>query len=88
MNDFNKIALIKDCPEQRQRFVSGSLHVMQISPNRVFDSDWIVYLKQSGIYERYEGMCACTTCREIREGYFRWRRMADIGAALSCNTKP
>jgi hypothetical protein len=40
---------------------------------RFVDTDWIDYLKESGNYESYDGLCDCYKCREIREGYYKWK---------------
>jgi len=36
--------------------------------------DWIDYLKESGNFESYDGMCDCYACREIRKGYLEWKK--------------
>ena len=35
--------------------------------------DWMDYLTESGNLESYQGLCDCYRCREIREGYFKWK---------------
>lgn len=51
----------------------GSLHPAgSATPQRVGD-DWLEYLDSTGNIERYDGMCDCYVCREIKADYFRWK---------------
>lgn len=37
------------------------------------DTDWITYLKQSGNFESYDGLCDCYQCQNVRKGFYLWK---------------
>ncbi len=37
-------------------------------------SVWVDYLKDTGNYDSYDGMCDCTSCRKIKEGFLAWEQ--------------
>lgn len=43
------------------------------SASRRVGPDWIDYLKDTGNYERYDGMCDCYVCRQIQKDYWPWK---------------
>lgn len=49
------------------------------------DSEWIIYLKETGKYESYDAMCECHRCRGIRENFECWKpaNVELTGGALS-----
>lgn len=44
-----------------------------MSDRKRVGDDWIEYLKDSGNYESYEGLCQCWHCDKIRDGYWIWK---------------
>lgn len=43
------------------------------------DSEWITYLKETGEYNSYDGMCECYRCRDIAKGFERWKHEKEHG---------
>jgi hypothetical protein len=37
------------------------------------DSDWVRYLKETGNYDGYDGMCGCYSCKRIADGFDSWK---------------
>ena len=43
-------------------------------------NDWLEYLDSTGNIERYDGLCDCYVCRQIKADYFPWKARKEQAA--------
>jgi hypothetical protein len=53
-----------------------------VTPQRVGD-DWMEYLDSTGNISRYDGMCDCYVCRQIKADYFPWKARKEEAKSLN-----